>query len=87
MISKQEITIGYLEFGVTFLFIYVNWVGYYHMQLVGTTLDFDFFMASLDLLVVFLLFLAASRLYYPCINPILTISLYFFNQISKRTVI
>lgn len=86
MISKQEAAIGYLEFGVTFLFIYVNWVGYYHMQLVGTTVNFDLFMGSLDLLLIFLTSLCASRLHYPSINPTITLFLYFFNQISKKTV-
>jgi hypothetical protein len=86
MISKQEAAIGYLEFGVTFLFIYINWVGYYHMQLVGTTVNFDLFMGSLDFLIIFLSFLCASRVHFPCVNPTITLFLYFFNQINKKTV-
>ncbi len=86
MTHKKEKVIGLLETGITFLLIYINWVGYYHMQQVGTDLNFDVFMGALDFLLIFLLYLSASRLYYPNINPIITLFLLFFKQISFRTV-
>jgi len=86
MQRKKEQVIGMFETGITFLMIYINWVGYYHMQQVGTDLNFDMFMGVLDLLLIFLLYLSASRLYYPNINPFVTIYLLFFKQITFKTV-
>jgi len=83
---KKEQVIGIFETGITFLLIYINWVGYYHMQQVGTDLNFDMFMGSLDFLLILLLYLSASRLYYPNINPFITLSLFFFKHITFKTV-
>lgn len=87
MIRNRQQLIGLLEFIFTFLFVYLTWISFYNLLQTSETSDFNFHSGAFSMALTFFIFIIVSRVYYPHMNPALTIFLHYFGYVKYETVV
>jgi hypothetical protein len=82
-LSKQKL-IGWLELMVTLFLVYFNWIAFFNTQ---NTINSSLIIGMVNFMTILLFLMATSPIYFSTFNPVITLYLYFFNQISRKQVL